>query len=162
VWTRVVEHVKDNLVHIAKMDIEARLCAKLHELSELNKRLGELEDAGFESRSLDAEDPIESEVEAVITEAQSLLDQLQASISTFHENDDGSAATASQRVRYRGLMDVHSRESAALGRLSKSARHKIENAHLMAGVWKKNGKDMSSVEHLLRERSRYDVVCTCW
>lgn len=137
--------------------IESSLSQKLHELSELNRRLDEQEREGIDNLYVDAEDPIESEVDASINSVQGLLDRLEGLIADYNGRNT-STLSASERVFVRGLSEIHARETAEFRRLSKAVRHKIDNARLMAGVWQnKDSKDVASVDHLLRERNRFGL-----
>ena len=134
--------------------LEASISGKLHELSELNRRLSQQEEQAADGVTPDvgdAEDPVGARVGAVQQSAEGLLAELDELVGRYDQQQE--ALTASQRVLLQGLRDVHRRESTELRRLAASTKHKLDNAQLMANVWKNGRGDHSDVEHLLRERN---------
>lgn len=139
-------------MEVSAQRLEASLSQKLHELSDLNRRLTEQENDDS-SMLDDAENQIGSEVACVEKEANDLLSQLDSLIAKY-DSSTGVSLSASQRVLLQGLRDVHRRESTELRRLSSSIKHKLDSAQLMAGVWRGGKDDLGAVDHLLRERNR--------
>ena len=134
--------------------LEGALSGKLHELSELDRRLQQQAEEGLDILVVDEENPISINVKSLEQEIRGLLDELRKVVQKYSSHNDMQLLTPSQKIMWAEFQRVHSSESEQFRRISVAVHHKLDNAALMANVLGDKNGDNSSVDWLLRERGR--------